>query len=153
MDRDDNSPEIIAVLLAGGSGTRLWPVSRELLPKQLVRFFGNKSLIQHTVERLSPMIQPGQIRVVCGSEHFFEIERHMVEIGVPSENNILSEPCGRNTAPAILLAVAHILQNSEDAVLCVFPADHVIKNVSGFHEKLEAAVRLAEQGFVVTIYP
>jgi mannose-1-phosphate guanylyltransferase len=150
MDREDSGPETFAVLLAGGAGTRLWPVSRELFPKQLVSFFGNKSLIQHTVERLSPVIPSEQIRVVCGSEHYFEIERHMSEIGVPPEDRILAEPCGRNTAPAILLAVTHILQNSKDAVLCIFPADHVIKNVPGFHDKLKTAVRLAEQGFVVT---
>lgn len=150
MGHADNSLTTIAVLLAGGSGTRLWPVSRELFPKQLVRFIGNKSLIQHTVERLSPVISPDLIRVVCGKEHFFEIQRHMTEIGVLAENNILSEPCGRNTAPAILLAVAHSLKTFEDAVICVFPADHVIKDVPGFHKKLSAAIRLAEQGFVVT---
>ena len=150
MEQEDNNPAVFAVLLAGGSGTRLWPVSRTLFPKQLVSFFGNKSLIQDTVERLSPVIQPDQIRVVCGSEHYFEIERHMSEIGVPPENRILSEPCGRNTAPAVVLAVMHILKHSQDAVLCIFPADHVIKDVQGFHAKLQSAIKLAAQGFVVT---
>jgi len=147
--RDDAIP-VYAVLLAGGSGTRLWPVSRELFPKQLVNFFGNQSLIQHTVERLSPMIDSDRFRVVCGQEHFYEIERHMAHIGLPSLDMILPEPCGRNTAPAILLALLDIMEKAGDAVICIFPADHVIKDNAGFHDKLRSAVDLAQQGFVVT---
>jgi mannose-1-phosphate guanylyltransferase/mannose-6-phosphate isomerase len=141
---------IIAVLLAGGSGTRLWPVSRALFPKQLANFLGKESLVQRTVKRLLPMVAPEQIFVVCGQEHADEIARHMAEVGVDAEGRILAEPCGRNTAPAILLAVNHVLQRFDDAVVCVFPADHVIADIERFHEKLAAAVALAKEGRVVT---
>ncbi len=141
---------IIAVLLAGGSGTRLWPVSRTLFPKQLVDFLGEESLVKRTVKRLLPMVAPDQIFVVCGREHVPEIARHMAEVGVDVEGRILAEPCGRNTAPAILLAVNHVLQRFGDAVVCAFPADHVIADTSRFHETLSAAAVLAKEGRIVT---
>jgi len=143
-------PNVYAVLLAGGSGTRLWPVSRELFPKQLVSFFGKDSLVQNTIRRLPPVIPKEQIRVVCGQEHFHEISRHMEDIGVTAEGKVLCEPCGRNTAPAILLAIKHIRQMDPDAVIFVFPADHVIRDVERFQDCLRDAIRLAEAGYIVT---
>jgi mannose-1-phosphate guanylyltransferase len=138
------------ILLAGGSGTRLWPVSRQLHPKQLVKFFGEDSLIQSTIKRLMPVLNMKNIRIVCGKDHVFEISRHMEEMGIPAEEKIISEPCGRNTAPAILLAMLQVIEKKNDAVLCVFPADHVIRNERVFHERLESAVKLAEMGYIVT---
>jgi len=138
------------ILLAGGSGSRLWPISRELYPKQLVSFVGTDSLIQNTIKRISPVVEPSKIRVVCGEEHFFEIARHLEEIGVPSKGKIYREPCGRNTAPAILLAVLNILKTEKDAVILIFPSDHVIRNIEGFQEKLKAAVSLARMNYIVT---
>ncbi len=73
---------VYPVLLAGGSGTRLWPVSRELYPKQLVRFIGSDSLIQSTIKRLSPVLDCSRVRIVCGREHSLEISRHMKSIGI-----------------------------------------------------------------------
>lgn len=99
-----------AVLLAGGSGTRLWPVSRELFPKQLVNFIGTDSLVQATIKRLVPLLDTEKVRIVCGAEHYYEIARHMEEIGVSAAGKIIREPVGRNTAPAILLAVLTILK-------------------------------------------
>ena len=139
-----------AVLLAGGTGTRLWPVSRERYPKQLVKFIGNDSLVQSTLKRLIPTMDKEHVRIVCGKEHFHEIRRHMADIGFPYEGKVICEPCGRNTAPAILLAVLHILKNEKDAVLGIFPADHVIKDNDDFHRKLAAALSLAETGHLVT---
>jgi len=141
---------IYAVLLAGGTGTRLWPVSRELYPKQLVKFIGADSLVQSTIKRLEPVLGTKNIRIVCGKEHFHETARHMAEIGVQAKGKIICEPCGRNTAPAILLAVLNILKIDSDAVLCVFPADHVIRDVKSFHKKLKTAIKLAETGYIVT---
>ncbi|MDO8281642.1 MAG: mannose-1-phosphate guanylyltransferase/mannose-6-phosphate isomerase [Thermodesulfovibrionia bacterium] len=138
------------ILLAGGTGTRLWPVSRELFPKQLVNLVGDESLIQNTIKRLSPTVDLERLKIVCGKEHLFEIARHLEALGISSEGKIITEPCGRNTAPAILLAILNILKTEEDAVLLVFPSDHVIKDLQGFHERLEAAVRLAEKDYVVT---
>jgi mannose-1-phosphate guanylyltransferase/mannose-6-phosphate isomerase len=141
---------IYPVLLAGGSGTRLWPVSRELYPKQLVRFIGSDSLIQSTIKRLSPVLDCSRVKIVCGREHSLEISRHVESIGVIANGNVISEPCGRNTAPAVLLALFDILRRESDAILCIFPADHVIQDVASFHDKLASAIRLAAAGYIVT---
>jgi mannose-1-phosphate guanylyltransferase/mannose-6-phosphate isomerase len=141
---------VYPILLAGGTGTRLWPVSRRLYPKQLVKFIGEDSLVQLTIKRLISVLDSKNIRIVCGQEHVHETARHMEEIGITAKGKIISEPCGRNTAPAILLGVLTILKNENDAILCVFPADHVIKNVSDFHAKLQSAIRLADGGYIVT---
>ncbi|MEW6672348.1 MAG: mannose-1-phosphate guanylyltransferase/mannose-6-phosphate isomerase [Thermodesulfobacteriota bacterium] len=146
----DTATHTYAVLLAGGSGTRLWPVSRELFPKQLVSFIGSDSLVQATIKRLTPLLEMEKVRIVCGSEHYYEIARHMEEIGVTAAGKIIREPVGRNTAPAILLAVLTLLKKKKDAVVCVFPADHVIKDIDRFHRKLETAVELARAGHIVT---
>jgi len=145
-----NKRNVYPVLLAGGSGTRLWPVSRELYPKQLVKFIGDESLVQSTVKRLTPVLDSDKIRIVCGKEHFYEIARQMEEIKISADGKLISEPCGRNTAPAILLAMLHILKHEEDAVLCIFPADHVIGNNDDFHERLNSSIKLAEIGYIVT---
>jgi mannose-1-phosphate guanylyltransferase/mannose-6-phosphate isomerase len=142
--------DVYAVLLAGGSGTRLWPVSRALFPKQFVRFLGEDSLVQRTVKRLTPKLDPERIRVVCGQEHCDEIARHLAAVGVAPERSIIAEPCGRNTAPAILLAVFELLKRADDPLVCVFPADHVIRDVDRFHERLADAVALARAGRIVT---
>ena len=139
-----------AVLLAGGAGTRLWPVSRELYPKQLAKFIGKDSLVQATLKRLVPALNMEQVRIVCGQEHVHEIKRHMVEIGISAAEKIICEPCGRNTAPAVLLSVFNILEKEADANICIFPADHVIRNIEDFHSKILAALTLANQGYVVT---
>jgi mannose-1-phosphate guanylyltransferase / mannose-6-phosphate isomerase len=146
----DSASNVYAILLAGGTGTRLWPVSRQLYPKQLVKFIGDDSLVQSTIKRLSPVVDTGNVRIVCGEQHFHETARHIQGIGLQADGKIICEPSGRNTAPAILLAVLHTLIVEKDAVLCVFPADHVIGNIERFHERLKAAIRLADQGHIVT---
>ncbi|MBT8370162.1 MAG: mannose-1-phosphate guanylyltransferase, partial [Deltaproteobacteria bacterium] len=146
----DSASNAYAILLAGGTGTRLWPVSRQLYPKQLVKFIGDDSLVQSTIKRMSPVLDSQHVRIVCGQQHFHEIARHMQEIGLHAEGKIICEPSGRNTAPAILLAGLHMLIADKDAVICVFPADHVIGDPEKYHDRLKAAIRLAEQGYVVT---
>jgi mannose-1-phosphate guanylyltransferase/mannose-6-phosphate isomerase len=146
----ENQLPVYALLLAGGTGTRLWPVSRELYPKQLVKLIGRDSLVQNTIKRLSPVVHTDRIRIVCGQEHYYEIGRHMADIGIDPDGKVIREPCGRNTAPAVLLGVLNILQQEPDALICVFPADHVIKDAAAFHDKLLAAVRLATTGHIVT---
>jgi len=148
MSNDD--VPVFPVLLAGGSGTRLWPVSRELFPKQLAKLIGGESLIQSTIRRVVPPLPAANLRVVCGDAHRHEIARHMDDIGIPSAGKVICEPVGRNTAPAILLACLEVRRLAGDAVLAVFPADHVIGDVAAFHERLAAAVALAADGHVVT---
>jgi len=146
----ESEANVYSILLAGGAGTRLWPVSRELYPKQLVKFIGDDSLIQSTIKRLTAVLDKENVRIVCGQDHMHETARQMEEIGINPNGKIICEPCGRNTAPAILLAILLILQQEQDAVLCVFPADHVIRNVDTFHAKLKSAVKLAEMDYIVT---
>ena len=83
--------KVYPVLLAGGTGSRLWPISRELYPKQLVNLVGADSLIQNTIKRLIPELEAERVRIVCGEEHFYEIARHLEEIDVPSEGKIIAE--------------------------------------------------------------
>jgi mannose-1-phosphate guanylyltransferase/mannose-6-phosphate isomerase len=141
---------VYPVLLAGGVGTRLWPLSRELYPKQLLKLIDDESLIQSTARRLLEGIDPDKIHVVCGAEHLDQITIHLKHIGLDPDGKILPEPCGRNTAPAILLATLKILMTEPDAVICVFPADHIIRSVDSFHSKLKEAIEIANHGFIVT---
>ncbi len=141
---------VYPVLLAGGSGTRLWPISRAAAPKQLARLIGKTSLIQNTALRLLPVMDPGCLRIVCGDSHAHEMKTDMAAIGVDSPKMIINEPCGRNTAPAILLAILKILEKETDAVLFIFPADHVIGDQSTFHERINAAMDLALNGRIAT---
>lgn len=146
----NNNIMVYPILLAGGAGSRLWPVSRELFPKQFVSLLGGESLIQNTIKRLSPALDLQKVRVVCGKDHFDETKKHLEAMGLTSEGKIFAEPCGRNTAPAILLAVLNITKTEEDAILLVFPADHVITNVEEYQKKLKTAISLAEKDHIVT---
>ena len=146
----DPDLKVYPILLAGGTGTRLWPVSRELYPKQLVKFIGDDSLLQVTIKRLEPVLDTENVKVVCGEQHFHETARHIENLGLKSEGKLICEPSGRNTAPAILLAALHILTFEKDAILCVFPADHVIRKLDDFHKSLNAALKLANDEYIVT---
>jgi mannose-1-phosphate guanylyltransferase/mannose-6-phosphate isomerase len=141
---------VYPVLLAGGVGSRLWPLSRELSPKQVIKFFGEDSLLQSTIKRIIPLLNKENVRIVCGDKHFDETARQMEQTGILPAGKIICEPCGRNTAPAILLAVLNILKDEKDAVLCIFPADHVVRDNSVFQDKLKSAIKLANEGFIVT---
>lgn len=151
---DDKVPlevgNVYSVLLAGGTGSRLWPVSRELYPKQLGKFIGDNSFVQLTIKRIEPLLDTEKIRIICGSEHFHETAKHMKSIGIDPEGKNFCEPCGRNTAPAILYALLTILKKDTDPVLCIFPADHVIDNVDMFLDKLKSAIKFANSGYIVT---
>jgi mannose-1-phosphate guanylyltransferase len=84
-----SATKVYAILLAGGTGTRLWPVSRQLYPKQLVKFIGDDSLVQSTVKRLSPVLDTEHVRIVCGEQHFHETTRHMQDIGLQADGKII----------------------------------------------------------------
>lgn len=134
------SGELYAVIMAGGSGTRLWPRSRKKTPKQLLDIVSSKTMIQETVERLSPLIDGTRTIVVVGELHFEEIDQQLAQ--VPTEN-ILVEPEGKNTAPCIGLAAVHIRARHKDAIMAVLPSDHLIKNSNRFRKIVKAAAAVA----------
>jgi len=137
---------IHAVILAGGSGTRLWPLSRRQLPKQFLPLDGGEqSLLQATLERLQPLVQPADALIVTGAEH---ARGEAYQALHPFAT--LLEPVGRNTAPAIALAAAWLSRNGDDPMLVVLPADHVIRDRPAFHQALQRAVASAETGALVT---
>jgi len=144
--------KIQPVILSGGSGTRLWPLSREHFPKQLIPFVEEDSLFQATVRRLSGadgMEVSARPLVVCNEAHRFLIAEQMRSMGVQAEALIL-EPVGRNTAPALTLAALHLEAAAHDTVMLVMPADHVITDKPAFLAAVGQAAGLAQAGAVVT---
>ena len=136
------------LILAGGRGTRFWPRSRRRSAKQVLNVVGSRSLIQNTVDRLRPVIAPERLWVLTNDYLRDEIVRQLPEVPAPQ---ILAEPAQRNTAPAIGLA-ARILQSIDpDAVMGVFPADHVIAKEGRYRQLVRSAVRSAERGQMVVL--
>ena len=140
---------LIPVLLAGGVGSRLWPMSRELFPKQCINLVdAHQSLIQQTAQRAQNSGVRAQPIVVCNDEHRFLIAQQIAELGLAAD--IILEPEGRNTAPAIALAALQALQQDAEAVLLVLPADHVINDIEQFRVAVEQAEAEARRGKIVT---
>lgn len=137
------------VILAGGSGTRFWPLSRTKTPKQLMSVFGGRSMLQRTVERVLPL-SPKRIMVVTNILQAEETERQLRELGgFPVD--VIAEPVGRNTAPAIALAAAIIARDDPGATMLVLPADHYIRNEEEFCRVARAACEAAADGALVTL--
>ena len=143
--------KIQPVILAGGTGSRLWPLSRELYPKQLLPLTDATSLLQTTVLRVAQLPEMLPPIVVVGEEHRFIARSQIDELQMVKDYTILLEPLGRNTAPAVAGAVEYIVAGGhDDAILLILPADHLIKNVQQFHKAVEKAAKLAAEGLVVT---
>ena len=153
--------KIYPVILSGGSGTRLWPLSRAVLPKQLLPLVTDKTMLQETALRVQSLPngrtgdgETGQLDimaplVVCGNEHRFMVAEQMREIGM-TPLGILLEPAGRNTAPAVAAAAHYLLGIDAQALMLVLPADHVIKDVTSFHRAIAEAATLAAHGALAT---
>ncbi len=139
---------ILPVIMAGGSGTRLWPLSRELHPKQFLPLAGEQSMLQDTVARLHglPVATP---LVICNESHRFLVAEQLRQLGALGRN-VLLEPAGRNTAPAVALAALHAMRDGADPLLLVLAADHVIRDVPAFQAAVRTAAPLAEAGQLVT---
>ena len=135
------------VILAGGSGTRLWPLSRSLYPKQFLKLNSDKSLLQNTIDRAS-VACGGQLIVVCNEDHRFLTAEQMRETG--HDGVIMLEPCARNTAPAIALAALHAIKQHKDATITVLAADHVISDIQQFTVHVEEALNCSRDGALVT---
>lgn len=139
---------ITPVIMAGGSGSRLWPLSRQLRPKQFLPLTGEGSMLQETLKRLAPLEHRSPL-LICNEEHRFQVAEQVRQQGI-SDARILLEPEGRNTAPAIALAALQAAEEDSEALLLVLAADHLIRDVATFHESVGHARALAEQGQLVT---
>ena len=141
---------ICPVIMAGGSGSRLWPLSRLFYPKQFLKLVDDSSMLQETISRLGDL--PCSLPVViCNEQHRFIVAEQLRMINKLT-NNIILEPVGRNTAPAIALAamISESFSSSEDPLLLVLAADHDIKNHKSFRDAVRKAIPFAEQGKLVT---
>lgn len=138
-------PAFVPVILSGGAGTRLWPLSRQALPKQFLELLAGGSLIQQTAGRVRavPPI------VICSAQHRFHVERQMREAGLAADAIVL-EPVGRNTAPAAAIAALLAARKDPKAIVALLPSDHVIRNATAFGDALEKAMAGAALGHIVT---
>ena len=141
---------VYGVILAGGSGTRFWPLSRERFPKQLLRIIGEGTLLQQTFERLMQHIPPKHMTIVTNDMQAESIRLQLNEWKDDLGDNIILEPQGRNTAPAIALTALQLMNRDPEAVMVVVPADHVVKAGKKFMKAVQFAAKLAEQGHLVT---
>lgn len=137
-----------ALIMAGGRGTRFWPRSRKRNAKQVLRFFGERSLIQQTVDRLKPVVPAGNIWVITNEFLQQEIRKQLPEV---PKAQILAEPAQRNTAPCIGLAATILCELDRDAVMGVFPADHLIQKAARFRGFVKSAYKAAESNDVVVL--
>ena len=139
-----------AVILAGGGGTRLWPLSRTLYPKQFLPLLGEHTLLQQTVLRLGETVPPQRLWIVTGSEQAHMVQTQLSALPGFSAGTVqvLTEPLGRNTAAAIGLAAIHLVRLDPEAVMAVLPADHWIEQQSAFLALLQSAMALTGQAFM-----
>ena len=138
---------MFAIVMAGGSGTRLWPLSRRETPKQLLSLTGDTSLLQQTVARLGALLKPHDIYVITSQDHVRPTQRQLPQL---PEDNVLGEPLARSTAVAAGLATV-LARRQSDEVALVLPADHFVADEVAFADGLREAARTAERGYLVTL--
>ncbi|MCX5713840.1 MAG: mannose-1-phosphate guanylyltransferase/mannose-6-phosphate isomerase [Candidatus Omnitrophica bacterium] len=141
---------VYVLILAGGVGSRFWPFSRELEPKQFMQLVGKETLLQDTISRLKGFVKMDHVYIMTNRSYFYEIKKQVNKFSLPEENIIL-EPEGRNTAPAIGYFAGFILKKDKDAVFVTLPSDHYIKDKNEFKKTLERSLVPAGAGFLVTI--
>ncbi|MGI9272576.1 MAG: mannose-1-phosphate guanylyltransferase/mannose-6-phosphate isomerase [Woeseiaceae bacterium] len=140
---------VVPIILSGGSGTRLWPCSRSMYPKQLMPLVtGNTTMLQETALRLEGLSNAGESLVICNETHRFLVAEQLHEIDLPAQ--IILEPEGRNTAPAVALAANIIAESDKDTLMLVMPADHDIKDKNAFQAAVTLGAEAAEAGGLIT---
>jgi mannose-1-phosphate guanylyltransferase/mannose-6-phosphate isomerase len=137
------------VILCGGAGVRLWPLSRTLRPKQLLALNGDKTLLQQTAQRLTSHVSPANLFTVTHEDHKFEVKRQLAALYPQALTNVLAEPCARNTLPAIAWATYKIYQQDKTAIIGVFASDHSIDNEVAFLSAWQIAEKIAELDYLV----
>ena len=140
---------IVPVILSGGSGTRLWPLSRKEYPKQYLPLVGDNTMLQETILRLNGLDNLTDPIIICNADHRFLVAEQCQQIGIKNQT-ILLEPVGRNTAPAITAAALQSLKDSDDSILLVLSADHVIQDINVFHKAINIASQQAQSGKLAT---
>ncbi len=135
-------PHLYLIILAGGSGTRLWPLSRKNFPKQFFKLGGKESLVRETLTRCLPLVNAQQTYIVCGTEHAQLVQKEFPEL---DSSHFLLEPCAKNTAAAIALAASTLLKKDPEAILAVLPADHKILNKNLFQDLLQVGAEYAQR--------
>jgi len=141
--------KIVPVILSGGSGTRLWPLSRKQYPKQYLALVGDNTMLQETILRLDGLDNLTDPIIVCNADHRFLVAEQCQQIDIKNPT-ILLEPIGRNTAPAIAAATLQSLKETDDAVILVLSADHVIQDINAFHQAINIASSQAQTGKLTT---
>lgn len=137
------------IILAGGSGSRLWPLSRELYPKQLLKVNSDKSLLERTFDRLMSIIDIDNILAITNTKHFSDIKMQLREYS--NDVRILAEPVTKNTAPAVAISTKFLLDCGKDDIILVVPSDHLIEDIQGFKNTIEKAKEIAKKGYIVTL--
>ena len=140
-----------AIILCGGSGTRLWPLSRTLRPKQLLALNGEQTLLQQTASRLLQHVNATNLFTVTHEDHKFEVKGQLAEVAPAAIANVLAEPCARNTLPAIAWAVSQIHQKDPNAIVGVFASDHAIDNQAAFLHAWQTAELAAQDDYLVLL--
>ena len=140
--------KLFPVVMAGGSGTRFWPLSRKARPKQFLALVGETPLLAATVARLPPLAKLDRTFVACGPAHAAAVRRILPDL---PKDNLLVEPCARNTAPCVGLAALHVSRLDRKGVMAMLPADHHVARPAAFREALKAAAEVAQGGAIATI--
>src|SRR4030042_2919408 len=152
---DSQQSYLFGVILAGGSGSRLWPLSRELYPKHFLNLLGSQSLLQSTVARMERLVPPQNTILVTNQKNLTDIKTHLefferLEKKKEKLEQLILEPIGRNTAPAIALAAFHLYSKNPESVMIVMPSDHLIKDEEKFLNLIKYSLRIAIKGYLVT---
>lgn len=142
---------LYAIVLPGGSGVRLWLLSRETWPKQMLQIVREDTLIRQTIKQTDVFVPPQNISIVTTEDKAQDIKFHLEPLGrVAKEIQFVKEPLARNTAPTIGLTAIYLNHISPESIMIVMPSDHTIKDTKAFQEKLILGIKVAEQGYLVT---